>query len=204
MAIDIENLAGFNQAGAPVICRGSSMRATPVAASSTIITTPVAVSLASDFHRAVSVVLVFIAASFQGRATSNVATVNINIPAHVDIVNIASVRCGYAQKTPESIPPRRPVPVAAAGGAADDREGRRGGADAQERSGRSWASHARHFTGILPTSLHCSPPSRQRDSALCATKRSTPGTRRGAAARGSRRWERPTCGLPSPIRRTIA
>ena len=63
MAIDIANLAGFNQAGAPVICRGSSMRATPVAASSAIMTRPVAVSLASDFHRAVSVVLIFIAAS---------------------------------------------------------------------------------------------------------------------------------------------
>ncbi len=54
-----------------------------------------------------------------------------------------------ARKRAGSIPPRRPVPVAAAGGAADDREGRRGGADAAgasgEKLGVSRTALYRHF-----------------------------------------------------------
>ena len=113
--------------------------------------TPTAVSLASVCHRVF--IVFFIAASplMRGRsvATRNVATVNINIAAHVDIVNMTPYHPNDGQKTRQSIPSWRPVAGAAAGGASHDREGRRRGAHACAPSatklGVSRTALYRHF-----------------------------------------------------------
>ena len=177
---------------------GSSSRATPVAASSAIIATPVAVSLASDFHSAVSDVLMFMAASFQGKAGFIFATGNINIHAHVDIVNMCAYDADDAQKTPGSNTASGNLSRSLLQEALRTIE--KGGVAALtlrsvgEKLGVSRTALYRHFAD---------------KSALLAAV-ATEGFRtlrqetqyawdsQGADARGSRRWDRPTCGLPWP------
>ena len=134
----------------------------------------------------------------------NVATVNINIPLHVDIVNITPYDAVMARKRADryhhgdlsrSLLKEALRTIEKDGVAALTMRGR--GREARAYRGR-------RFIVILPTSRRCWRPSQRKDSGRCALQTQEAWDRHGGGRKGSRRWGRHTCDLPSSIPRITA